>query len=144
MTNKQLMLSQLLDCWTLITGVPTRMIPSVERALFEFSKHYTKADLEMTLNYIVRENRRAERPWKLRFEKFFDDEFKHFESLRGEAEQYAKARAAKSRAWKPEPGQAAWAAAHGEEPIPPATEPRLPKNLILSNLDKIRTDISKQ
>lgn len=140
----QARLNQLLDVWNIITNQNVRLIPSVERALFEFQKLYTKADLEDTLNFIVYRNRHADRPWHLRFEKFFDSEFVHFESLRAEAETAAKAKAAKGRAWKATTSQAAWAEAHGEEVAQPATEPRMSKDLILTNLDKLKSDISRQ
>jgi len=97
-TNElQAILNQLLDCWNIIVGQNVRMIPSVERALFEFQKYYTKADLESTLNYAVYRNKRSDRPWLFRFEKFFDGDYTHFESIRAEAEQHDKARAAKKR-----------------------------------------------
>lgn len=140
----QAQLNQLLDCWNIICNQNVRMIPAVERSLYEFSKIYSKSDLEDTLNFIVYRNRHSDRPWHLRFEKFFDSDFVHFESLRAEAETAAKAKAAKGRAFRPDPGKAAWAEAHGEEVVPPVTEPRMSKDLILSNLDKIKADISRQ
>lgn len=140
----KLVLSQLLDCWNVITGQTVRMIPSVERALFEFQKLYNKADLESTLNFIVYRNRHSDRPWHLRFEKFFDSEFAHFESLRAEAEQYDKAQAARKRAWRPTEGEKTLGAFRKTEPRAPEAPARMAKELILSNLDKLKTDLEKQ
>jgi hypothetical protein len=106
--DTQAMLNQLLDCWNLITGQTVRMIPSVERALWDYMQVYkdtAKEDLETTLNYAVYRNKRSECPWQLRFQKFFDGEYAHFESIRAEAEQYEKARAAKRRQAMPTRGE---------------------------------------
>lgn len=114
-------LQHLLDVWNLICGQSVRMTPAVERSLYEFSKIYSKADLEDTLNFIVYRNRHNDRPWHLRFEKFFDSEFLHFESLRAEGETAAKAKAAKKRAWVASDGEKTLGEFRCTEPVPPAT-----------------------
>lgn len=106
------MLTQLLDCWNIITNQNVRMIPAVERALWDYQQVYketAKADLEMTLNFILLRNKRSDKPWHLRFSKFFDGEYEHFESIRAEAEQFSKAQAAKKRQFRPSAGDKALA-----------------------------------
>lgn len=141
---KQLILSQLLDCWNIITGQTVRLIPAVERALFEFSRHYSKADLESTLSYVIHKNRKADKPWHLRFEKFFDSEFSHFESLRAEAEQFEKARAARKRAWQPDAGQSALAEMRHEEVRPPERGPAVARDVLLKNLTDLKSKLERE
>lgn len=138
------LIRQLLDCWNIITGQTIRMIPSVERALYEFSKPYSKDDLEMTLNYMVFKNRKSECPWSLRFEKLFDGEFVHFESLRAEAEQHQRVKAARARAWKATPADKALEDFRRTETQPPETPARMSKELLASELTKLGQQIGKQ
>lgn len=140
----QLVISQLLDCWNLICGQAVRMIPAVERSLFEFSRHYSKADLESTLNYVVYRNRKADKPWHLRFEKFFDSDFSHFESLRAEAEQHDKAKAARKRAWQPSAGESALAEMRREVPTPPERGPVVARDVLIKNLSELKDKLEKQ
>lgn len=119
--TKALAIRQLLDCWNTVTGQSTRMVPAVERALFEFSRFYTLADLQLTLTYIMQQNKKSTSPWSLAFSKFFDDEFRHFESIRSQAEQHQRAMEAKKRAWKPSAGEIARAEMIHTEPQPPET-----------------------
>lgn len=140
----QLVISQLLDCWNLITGQSVRMIPAVERALFEFQKLYSKADLESTLNFIVHQNRKSDKPWHLRFGKFFDSDFTHFESLRAEAEQHDKAQAARKRAFKPSAGESALAEMRREEVKPVERGPVVARDVLLKNLSELKTKIEQQ
>lgn len=117
-------LRQLLNCWNSITGQTTRMVPSVERSLYEFQKFYTMGDLELTLGYVVHKNKKSTSPWSLTFEKFFDDEFKHFESIRSQAEQHKREITARKRQWQAGPADKTLAEFRRTEPKPPEQSAR--------------------
>lgn len=110
-----------------------------ERLWADFSRAgYTSADMELVVCYVQAANKRTEYQISLRLNKLLDD-LPRFESLRGEADLEARNRAAKARQWKASPGQQARAAMLGHEPVPPETEPVLPRAVVA----KLFSDMSK-
>ena len=86
---------------------------------YEYSKYYTADDLSMVLAFADRINKTREKRYQIvtSLRKIIGD-LRTFDDLKAEAELEAKRIAAKKRQFQPTSAQAAWAAAHDEEPIP--------------------------
>lgn len=115
-----------------------------ERLWADFSRAgYTSADMELVVEYVQAWNRKSDYKISLRLNKLLDD-LARFEGYRGEADLEARVRAAKARQWKASPSQQARAAMCQHEPVPPETEPRLAREVVLANLEKLKAEIGRQ
>lgn len=115
-----------------------------ERLWADFSRAgYTSADMELVVCYVQAANKRTEYQISLRLNKLLDD-LPRFESLRGEADLEARVKAAKARQWLPSSGEQARASMCQHEPVPPETEPRMAREVVLANLEKLKAEIGRQ
>lgn len=103
----------------------------------------TSEHLVLVIEYIKAHNRKHDMKISLRLSKLLDDHARFWDYW-GEADLEARNRAAKARAWKASPGQAARAAMCQHEPVPPETEPRLAREVVLANLEKLKAEIGRQ
>lgn len=117
-----------------------------ERLWADFQRAgYTSADIELVIPWMQDQNRiYPDRPKSLNLHKLLDeDERARFESYRGAAETESRAKAARARAWKATPAEQARASMCGHEPVPPDTEPRMAREAVLANLDKLKAEIGR-
>lgn len=113
-----------------IMGATIRMNPDVVRLLADFRRYnYTVKDLELTLRWLISENKKFNRPRNLGLWSLLSDLGK-FESWRSDAESCARSKAATKRAFHPTPGEAARASMCHHEPVPPQKEPVLPRAVV--------------
>jgi len=113
-----------------IMGATIRMNPDVVRLLADFKRYqYTVEDLELTLRWLLAENKKFPRPRNLGLWSLLSDLGK-FESWRSDAESCARSKAAAQRAFHPAPGEKARASMCHHEPVPPAKEPVLPRSVV--------------
>lgn len=103
----------------------------------------TSEHLTLVVEHIQAQNRKSDMKISLRLGKLLGEP-ERFWDYWGEADLAVRERAAKARQWKASPGQQARAAMCGHEPVPPETEPRLAREVVLANLEKLKAEIGRQ
>lgn len=116
-----------------------------QREWSDFAKTFTADDLKAVLTWVERENSKREKRYQIRTELLrIVGDLAVFDSLKAEAELWKKERDARNRAWRPSEGEQALADMRREEVKPPEAEPRMAKELLITNLDKLKSELEKQ
>lgn len=111
----------------------------------DFSQHFTEQDLNAVLAWVARENAKREARYRIRTELLrIIGDLQLFEQLRAEAELESKRLAAKRRQVLPGAGDKALAEFRHTEPTVPDAPPRMPKELLVQNLEKLRDQLKNQ
>lgn len=144
MTDPEAPLRLLHDQFCALTGKQHRY-EQWRHDWYEFSRFYTPDDLVVVIAYAERVNRKREKRYQIvtSLRKIIGD-LRTFDDLLGEAQVDLKARDARNRAWQPTAGEQALAEMRREEVKLPITEPRMAKELLITNLDKLRNEIKGQ
>lgn len=103
----------------------------------------TSEHLVLVIEHIQAQNRKSDMKISLRLDKLLGEQ-ERFWGYWGEADLAVRERAAKARQWKASPGQQARSAMCQHEPVPPETEPRLAREVVLANLEKLKAEIGRQ
>lgn len=144
MTDPETPLRSLHDKYCQLTGRNLRYT-FYQNEWREWSRHFQESDLPMVFAWIEQENRKREKRYMIRTELLrIIGDVQTFEQLRAEAELAEKAKAANKRKWEPSAGEKALSEFRRTDLEPPPTEPRMSKDLLLSNLDQLKNEIRKQ
>lgn len=102
----------------------------------DFSKHFTEADLELVLRYIIKENSRRHKQYAIRTALLdLIGDLAHFEGLRAEATLQEKERLARARKVQPSQGSVELAKARGEpEPVVEQEPKRVSMEMIIDGM----------
>lgn len=103
----------------------------------------TTEHLVLVIEHIQAHNRKSDMKISLRLGKLLGEQ-ERFWDYWGEADLAVRLKTARARAWKATPAEQARASMCHHEPVPPDTEPRMAREVVLANLDKLKAEIGGQ